>query len=350
MHYRQLMTLDIGNDALLCKVFPQPTRTGPLMVSSPTSNSVGRTSNRGLQHGCVLQIFKRSICPGTPFFESLAKKPPTTMDDLFRRANKYSMLEDDVRAATQQVLVAGRPARNNTEGSNKPPDRPKPSDRKQEGPNGLDPLERTHPQGIVAGDVPSTRSWPYNRDMPIFPVSGRKAHKSRAFEAIPPQMGRDVSQHNNPGAQGPSCPKAVINYITEAVRPTWCKHQSLATWDIVSRALKTRTNLIRIQRIINHILGRYHTAGPSWPSHSQRTVFSSTGVITLQCHFGAHMAPLHESYPLYIHQMVSFLTNDGQIDLYGSQLAARQCYQIAREAGANQEDASPPEPSIAHDQ
>ncbi|RVX05344.1 hypothetical protein CK203_013541 [Vitis vinifera] len=24
----------------------------------------------------VLQIFKRSICPGTPFFESLAKKPP----------------------------------------------------------------------------------------------------------------------------------------------------------------------------------------------------------------------------------------------------------------------------------
>ncbi|RVW81072.1 hypothetical protein CK203_045368 [Vitis vinifera] len=50
----------------------------------------------------VLQIFKRSICPGTPFFESLAKKPPTTMDDLFRRANKYSMLEDDVRAATQQ--------------------------------------------------------------------------------------------------------------------------------------------------------------------------------------------------------------------------------------------------------
>ncbi|RVW99982.1 Transposon Ty3-I Gag-Pol polyprotein [Vitis vinifera] len=39
--------------------------------------------------------------------------------------------------------------------------------------------------------------------------------------------------------------------------------------------------------------------------------------------------------------MVSFLTNEGQTDLYGSQLAARQCYQIAREAVANQEDASP---------
>ena len=30
------------------------------------------------------------------------------MDNLFRCANKYSMLEDDVRAATQQVLVTGQ--------------------------------------------------------------------------------------------------------------------------------------------------------------------------------------------------------------------------------------------------
>lgn len=55
----------------------------------------------------VLQIFKQNICSGTPFFESLTKKPPTTMDDLFRRANKYSMLENDVRATTQQILVIG---------------------------------------------------------------------------------------------------------------------------------------------------------------------------------------------------------------------------------------------------
>nr|CAN82409.1 hypothetical protein VITISV_023301 [Vitis vinifera] len=36
-----------------------------------------------------------------------------------------------------------------------------------------------------------------------------------------------------------------------------------------------------------------------------------------------------KAIPSTYHQMVSFLTNDGQIDLYGSQLAARQCYQIA---------------------
>ena len=37
--------------------------------------------------------------------------------------------------------------------------------------------------------------------------------------------------------------------------------------------------------------------------------------------------------PSTYHQMVSFITQDGQIDLYGSQLATQQCYQIAREAG-----------------
>ena len=75
----------------------------------------------------VLQIFKRSICPDTPFFESLAKKPPTTMDDLFRRTSKYSMLEDDMREATQQILVAEQTSRSGVERSSKLPDRPRSS-------------------------------------------------------------------------------------------------------------------------------------------------------------------------------------------------------------------------------
>ena len=60
----------------------------------------------------LFQIFKRIICPSTSFFESLAKKPPATMDNLFRRANKYSMLKDDVRVATQQILVTSQPVKN----------------------------------------------------------------------------------------------------------------------------------------------------------------------------------------------------------------------------------------------
>lgn len=44
---------------------------------------------------------------------------------------------------------------------------------------------------------------------------------------------------------------------------------------------------------------------------------------------------LHEMkvIPSTYDQMVSFITQDGQINLYGSQLATRQCYQIACEAG-----------------
>ena len=68
----------------------------------------------------ILQIFKRNIYPGIPFFESLAKKLPTMMDDLFKLANKYSMLEDDIWVGTQLVLVTNCPSRHDWAGSSKP--------------------------------------------------------------------------------------------------------------------------------------------------------------------------------------------------------------------------------------
>ena len=168
MHYRQLMTLDIGNDALLCKVFPSilhgqaiswfhrlPINSinnfwdlseafmGQYLWSArhkqniSTLQNIKMLENESLREfvkqfgqailqveSCimdpVLQIFKRNIWSGTPLFESLTKKPPSTMDNLFKWANKYSMLEDDVHAATQQVLVTIRPVRNNSGGSSKP--------------------------------------------------------------------------------------------------------------------------------------------------------------------------------------------------------------------------------------
>ena len=42
------------------------------------------------------------------------------MDDLFRREDKYSMLEDDVWAATQQVLVTNFSTKDDEAGSSKP--------------------------------------------------------------------------------------------------------------------------------------------------------------------------------------------------------------------------------------
>ena len=55
-----------------------------------------------------------------------------TMDDLFRHASKYSILEDDVLAATQQILVAGQTSRNDAERSSKLSNQPRSSSQRQE--------------------------------------------------------------------------------------------------------------------------------------------------------------------------------------------------------------------------
>ncbi|RVW93860.1 hypothetical protein CK203_028175 [Vitis vinifera] len=152
----------------------------------------------------------------TPFFESLAKKPPTTMDDLFRRANKYSMLEDDVRAATQQVLVAGRPSRSNTERNAKPPDR---QSRLTEGRKGQGLSDFRWPRPI--GTDPSTRD--RSRRCAFHKDHGHTTETCRAFHFLVERLikaghlkqylrsdngGRDTSQHHNPGSpRAPTAPR-----------------------------------------------------------------------------------------------------------------------------------------------
>ena len=54
--------------------------------------------------------------------------------------------------------------------------------------------------------------------------------------------------------------------------------------------------------------------------------------------------------PSTYHQRVSFITQDGQIDLYGSQLTARQCYQIACEAEPSADREHSPKEANASDQ
>ena len=66
----------------------------------------------------------------------------------------------------------------------------------------------------------------------------------------------------------------------------------------------------------------------------------------LRCTWFHYMKVIPSTY----HQMVSFLTEDRQIDLYGSQLATRQCYQIAREAGPSNDRELLPEQANAPDQ
>ena len=193
----------------------------------------------------VLQIFKRGICPSTPFFESLAKKPPTTMDDLFRRANKYSMLEDDVRAATQQVLVAGQASRSGTERNAKLPDRPRPSDRRQEGPSlperpPLTPLSISYEKLLPMIQGLSDFRWPrplgtdpskrdHSKRCVFHKEHGHTTETCRCLQDLVERLikaghlkqylrsdtrGRYAFQNHNSGApRAPATPKAVINYI-----------------------------------------------------------------------------------------------------------------------------------------
>ena len=61
----------------------------------------------------VLQNFRRSFGPTTQFFQSLSLDPPATMEELYRWANKFSTLEDNIRAASQIVMItthSGKPA------------------------------------------------------------------------------------------------------------------------------------------------------------------------------------------------------------------------------------------------
>ena len=58
----------------------------------------------------ILQNFRRSFGPSTPFFQSLSLDPPKTMEKLYRWADKYSMLEDNIRITAQTVMITNQSA------------------------------------------------------------------------------------------------------------------------------------------------------------------------------------------------------------------------------------------------
>ncbi|XP_034700912.1 uncharacterized protein LOC117925911 [Vitis riparia] len=412
----------------------------------------------------VLQIFKRCICPGTPFFESLAKKPPMTMDDLFRRANKYSMLEDDVRAATQQVLVAGQASKGTTEGSTKPPDRPRPSDRRQEGPSRpemppLTPLSITYEKLLPMIQSMSDFRWPrplgsdpsrrdHSKKCAYHKEHGHTTETCRSLQYLVERLIKaghlrqylrtdardgDASRGRDSGApMAPAAPKAVINYInggpSDEELNSKRKRQRLLREAMVRERINSirpgiteggphpidgtiifppvdPTRILRPHRdalilslgidkfdvrrilidpgssadlvqasVISHmghnlvglenpgrILSGFN--GASTTSLGDIVLPVQAGPVTLNVQFSVvqDLSPfnvilgrtwLHcmKAIPSTYHQMVSFLTEDGQTNLYGSQLAARQCYQIAREAGTSRENEPLPESTHALDQ
>ncbi|XP_010662295.1 uncharacterized protein LOC104882067 [Vitis vinifera] len=167
------------------------------------------------------------------------------MDNLFRRASKCSMLEDDVRAATQQVLVAGQASKSNAEGSTKPPDRPRPSGRRQEeqsrpkrppltpisisyekllpmiqnmsnfrwpGPLRTDPSKRDHSK-ICVYHKEHGHTTEACRSLHYFVERLIKAGHLKQYLLSNVRV-RDTSRNHNSGTSKiPAAPKAAINYI-----------------------------------------------------------------------------------------------------------------------------------------
>nr|CAN69319.1 hypothetical protein VITISV_032662 [Vitis vinifera] len=204
--------------------------------------------------------------------------------------------------------------------------------------------------------------------------------------------GRDASQHHNPGA--PAAPKAVINYINGG--PSDEEYDSRRKRQKLLRAVSIHE---RINSILPGLIGEGHRPIDGTiifpPVDPTRTLqpYRDALILSLEIgdfdvrrilvdpgssadlvqasvvgHMGHSLTGLEnpgrilsefngssttslgdivlpvQAGPVTLNVQFSvvqdFLTNEGQIDLYGSQLAACQCYQIAREAGANQEDAS----------
>ena len=73
-------------------------------------------------------------------------------------------------------------------------------------------------------------------------------------------------------------------------------------------------------------------------------------IILIQSIMGRTWMHDMKAIPSTYHQMVSYLIEDEQINLYGSQLAVRQCYQVAREAGSSSDNESSTKPADSADQ
>ena len=57
----------------------------------------------------------------TPFFHSLSLDPPAKMEELYKRADRYSTLEDNILAATQTVMITSKLIGNSKPEGKKPP-------------------------------------------------------------------------------------------------------------------------------------------------------------------------------------------------------------------------------------
>ena len=151
LHFNQTMILSARNDRLLCKVFPASLKRpalawfhkpriykliqriggsvhfrislqATLKQEDESIRDFTRRFGQAIQQidiysiDTILQNFRRSFEPTTPFFQSLSLDPLATIEELYRRADKYSTLEDNIQAASQTVMIIAQNSKATTKG------------------------------------------------------------------------------------------------------------------------------------------------------------------------------------------------------------------------------------------
>ena len=194
LHYNQVMILSAGDDCLFCKVFPASLK-GPALAwfhklprgsintfselwaafisqylcsvrqkgNTCSLQSILKREDESIKDftgrfgqavkqidiysmDAVLQNFRRSFGPTTPFFQSLSLDPPVTMEELYRRADKFSTLEDNIRAASQTVMITNL---NNKPATKGPSELKTNQGKNQKRPDGQSKKKKDSPQFIA---------------------------------------------------------------------------------------------------------------------------------------------------------------------------------------------------------
>ena len=115
----------------------------------------------------ILQNFQKSFAPSTPFFHSLSLDPPATMEELYRRVDRYLTLEDKICVSTQTIMITSKSTGNSKPEGKKPLE---PGER--QGKNRKQPRDQVYkkrePQQFTPLNIPYERLLPLIRDFPDF--------------------------------------------------------------------------------------------------------------------------------------------------------------------------------------
>ena len=110
----------------------------------------------------VLQNFRRSFRPTTPF-QSLPLDPSATMEELYHRADKFSTLEDNIRATSHTVMIITQSGKSATKGSSEQKSSQSKGQKRPEGQS----EKRKEPPSSLLSTLPMTGSYPSSRTSPI---------------------------------------------------------------------------------------------------------------------------------------------------------------------------------------